>query len=238
LHKQHKRVAYLQTLNIDRSRFVFKGNFAGQIQEKIMIVGVIAVGSPSLDKDVTLAQFASEPLAESSLGKLLLELVESPWSNEYTVFAYLARDRPFLQIEHSAFLSGLKIDRSGDLTVDGVKEAVLAHISAQLKDLQEQSTGLQLKSASLSDAQGHIFRATAQAAVVAMFPEAVELARAFVTRKHPKIRADMLSFKEIKATASSVEYVSFKFSDGEADVVFDTENLPFEVRLIPYGYSS
>lgn len=70
----------------------------------------------------------------------------------------------------------------------------------------------------------------------------IELARAFVTRKHPKIRADMLSFKEIKATTNSVspgvEYVSFKFSDGEANVLFDTENLPSEVRLIPWGYSS
>lgn len=115
------------------------------------------------------------------LRQLFLALVaETVWSNEYTIHAYFDSNKPFLEITHPAFLPKrpLVIREGPGATVDGVEKAVLAHIGAQLKLLQEQSAALQFTSASLSDAQNSIFRATAKAAVVAQFPEAAEC-RAF-----------------------------------------------------------
>ena len=198
-------------------------------------------------RDTTVEDLVESRWGTASFAKLVIALAEEKgWTSEYRGFAFfaLADNAPYLLISHPAFLSELRIqpDSPYELTVAGVEEAVLAHVAAQLKVLREQSTTLQLKSACLNDAQSHIYRATAQAAVIAMFPEVVQLAQAFVTRKHPKIYRDTLRFKEIKATtvgvSPRVEYVSFKFNDGEASVVFDTENLPLEVRLIPWGYSS
>lgn len=129
----------------------------------------------------TAAEFATDKEAETSFGKIALALPdEKVWSDEYRASVFFLNGKHSrLCIFHSAFLDGRpliirSIDCSSELTVNGVKEAILARIGAQLKDLQKQSTALQLKSASLSAAQDGIFRATAKAAVVAKFPEAAE----------------------------------------------------------------
>lgn len=141
-----------------------------------MKVGEILVGNPM--RRLTVGEFGENELAKTNLGRLVIPLLkETVWSGEYSISAFFgfSDNAPFLCIQHPAFLPELRIDDSDELlSVDGVKEAVLARIDAQLKILQEQSSALQLKSASLSDAQEGIFRATAKAAVVAKFPEAAE----------------------------------------------------------------
>lgn len=138
----------------------------------------ITIKRGNFEEDRAADEFATEKESETVFGRLVLALAdEKIWSDEYKVSAFFSKEACRLCIFHSAFLDGrpLIIDSvrcSGELTVDGVEKAVLAHISAQLKILQEQSAALQLTSASLSDAQRSIFRAEAEAAVVARLPEA------------------------------------------------------------------
>lgn len=143
-----------------------------------MKVGGISVGDSSPDDDRTLEQFASDPMAQSPLGKLLLELIkEAVWSGEYTVYAYFGPGRAidFLNITHPAFLEGQVLLVHGnncDLSVDGVERAVLTHIAAQLESLEEQGDMLKRKSVPLKKECSQIFRAKVKTEVVARFPEA------------------------------------------------------------------
>lgn len=140
-----------------------------------MKVTGIFIGTTVPMSRLGIENFGESDWARRGEAKILAALwAEKVWSGDFACSTFLgfSEDVPYLCISHPAFLSELRINISDDLTVDSVKEAVLAHIAAQLGELQKQSASLQIKSAALNDAQGHISRATAVEAVVAKHPEA------------------------------------------------------------------
>lgn len=143
-----------------------------------MKVGEISVGSAPMSR-IGIEQFGQCEWAKTDLGKLLIALwAERVWSGEYGIQANFGRDRAinFLEVIHPAFLKGGEVliihENNSTLTVDGVEEAVVAHIAAQLEALEEQRDVLKRKSVSLKNERSQIFRAKVKAEVAARFPEA------------------------------------------------------------------
>lgn len=142
-----------------------------------MKVGKISVGNSSPDDDRSLEQFASEPAAESPLGKLLLELIKTVWSGDCTVYAHFGREQSFLQIEHPAFLSNASLrihGTSGIVSVRNVEDAIHTHVLKLKADLQPAIWLLNERVNALDKVSFQIKLDKARAAIGAVYPEVAD----------------------------------------------------------------
>lgn len=153
-------------------------------QENTMKIGKLSVSYQD-HGDWTFEEFLKSEWALTPLGKLLTALVaETVWSNMYEVsadFALYKKQKPFLRVEHQAFLDDVPLtineSRLDSMSVRAVENALRQHIIASEKTLESAMSILQRKRADLSDAVDDIGVCKAKAAIVAVFPEATNAMR-------------------------------------------------------------
>lgn len=139
----------------------------------------ISVGTRHPQDKRTLEQFVGSEQAKSPLGKLLIALVEEKvWSDSYEVNASLG-ERPCLCITHKVFSSSrqsliVRDDGAISLSVRGVEDAIRTHLRHSWEAIEPSIEILENKISSLHQTSRKIAIDKAKAAIVAVFPEAVD----------------------------------------------------------------
>lgn len=127
--------------------------------------------------EIPMEQFVGSNFAAHPLGKLLIALTEETgWSGEYEVCGYWD-EKPLLKIHHPAFLPERPLmiaEDSGIVSVRGVEDAIRKHFRDSEKSLVPEICRLQELKSELPRALDRIMVDKAKAAIIAVFPEAVD----------------------------------------------------------------
>ena len=138
----------------------------------------ISLGNSHPRDSMTMEQFVASEEAKTPLGNLLVALTqESVWSNDYTIYASLTERDPFLQISHPTFLPEGTLmfydDGKAVMSVRSIEDVVRKHLRDSQKHIRPAISLLQSRVNELDRVFARIAWDKAKAAVIAVFPEAV-----------------------------------------------------------------